>query len=441
MRQLRAALVAAILAIAPAHAAPPADPFATILPLKERAVGQDAVTRDRLDRLVGALMREHAVDLWLILAREDAEDPVALTMLDARSMSARRQTILLFHDPGGGRPVERLTVSRYGVAGLFAPAWDPAKQPDQWARLAELVAERDPKRIAVDVDLIDAHADGLTHSQRERLMAALPLRFRERVVPAGPLAVGWLETRTEAEVGHLRTAARIGHALIEKAFSREVVTPGRTTAEDVEWWFREQIAGLTLGTWFHPSVSIFRRGAPAPLSGAETIQPGDMLWCDLGITYMRMNSDQQELAYVLRPHETDAPVGLKAGLAAANRLQEMLTAAFRAGRSGNEMLAAARETALAANLQPSFYSHPIGFHGHAAGAAIGFWDDQRPSPKGEHRLRPMTAWSIELAAKHAVPEWDGQVIEFRQEQDALFTGTGVDWLDGRQTRLHLIGVR
>jgi hypothetical protein len=164
-----------------------------------------------------------------------------------------------------------------------------------------------------------------------------------------------------------------------------------------------------------------------------------MLWTDFGITYLGLNTDTQHLAYVLKPGERDAPAGLKQGLAAANRLQDILTSEFETGRSGNAILAAARAKALSAGLKPSIYSHPIGYHGHGAGSSIGFWDNQRADPRGERKLRPNTAWSIELNAKAAVPEWNGQEVEFRLEEDAWFDGTRVHYLDGRQSRFHLVG--
>ena len=168
------------------------------------------------------------------------------------------------------------------------------------------------------------------------------------------------------------------------------------------------------------------------------IQPGDMLWTDFGITYLRLNTDTQQLAYVLRPGEREAPAGLRAGMADANRVQDGLLASFRTGLSGNQILAAALERARAAGLRATIYSHPLGYHGHGAGASIGFWDNQAADPRGLHRLRPDTAWSIELNARRAVPEWDGQEIEFRLEEDAFFDGRQVTWIDGRQTQFHLI---
>jgi hypothetical protein len=421
----------------PVEARAPALP--PILTLRERAKLEDRWLKRRLETLVPALMREHGFDMWVMVAREYLEDPVVATMLDAESMHARRRTILIFFDPGGGKPVERLTVSRYGLGDLFEGAWDPAKQPDQWKRLGELIAERDPKRIAVNSSALTAFADGLTLSQHQGLMAALPERLRARVTPTDALAVGWLETRVPEEMAAYPGIVRIAHAIIGEGFSDKVITPGKTKAADVVWWFRERISGLGLSAWFQPSVGIWRRGEKAMIEGDAVIRAGDMLWTDFGITYLGLNTDTQHLGYVLRPGERDAPAGLKRGLASANKVQEALTAAFKTGRTGNQMLAIARAEALRQGLKPSIYSHPLGYHGHGAGSSIGFWDNQGPSPQGEHPLRPHTAWSIELSARANVPEWDGQEVEFRSEEDAYFDGTRVRYLDGRQTEFHLIG--
>jgi hypothetical protein len=231
----------------------------------------------------------------------------------------------------------------------------------------------------------------------------------------------------------------MAHAIIAEGFSSKVINPGRTTSDDVVWWFREKIDGLGLGTWFQPSVGILRKGAKGMLEGDTVIQKGDMLWTDLGITYLRLNTDTQHLGYVLRDGEKGAPAGLKQGIGAANAVADALTSSFKTGRTGNEMLALARAAAIAKGLKPSIYSHPLGFHGHGAGSNIGFWDNQGPGPQGEHRLRPNTAWSIELNAKVKVPEWGGQEVEFRSEEDAFFDGEKVTYLDGRQTEFHLIG--
>lgn len=443
----RFAAFALALLTTPALAAEPAgfcqteltDPaYPAVLPLRDRAKVRNAWTRERLDTIVPALMREQGIDMWILVAREYGEDPVVSTMLDAESLHARRRTILVFFDPGAGKPVERLTVSRYGLGGLFTPAWNPESQPDQWRRLGEIVAERAPKRIAINVSPLSAFGDGLTASQRDALLAALPPGYGERVVSGYPLATGWLERRTPAELAQWRQIVRLAHAIIAEGMSARVIKPGVTTTDDVVWWYRERIAGLKLATWFHPSVDIRRAGVEGGLEGDSVIRAGDLLWVDFGITYLGLNTDTQHMAYVLKPGERDAPAGLKAGMAAANAVQDALTSSFRVGASGNAVLAAARAKALAGGLDPVIYSHPIGFHGHAAGPAIGYWDNQGPSATGGDAVRPMTGWSIELQARAKVPEWGGQTVAFRLEEDAWFDGTRVRFLDGRQTRLLLI---
>ncbi|NJC05470.1 Xaa-Pro aminopeptidase [Sphingomonas kaistensis] len=436
---LAACLLAGTAAPAAAAAQPSTTP--TVLSLRERATLEDRLLAGRLDTVVPALMREHKIDMWVLIAREYVEDPVVMTMLDAENMHARRRTILVFFDPGAGKPVERLTVSRYGLARLFQPAWNPEAEPDQWKALGKLVAARNPKRIAINSSALSQFADGLTLSQYEGLVAALPAPYRDRLVRTDELAVGWMETRTGQEMQVYPQLLQVTHAIIAEALSDKVITPGKTTANDVRWWMREKVSSLGMQVWFHPSLSIFRQGQAAALQEDEVIRKGDMLWTDFGITYLGLNSDVQQLGYVLKDGEREAPKGLRDGLAAANRVQDALTSSFRTGLTGNQILAAARAKAIAAGLTPSIYSHPIGFHGHGAGSSIGFWDNQNPDPRGERPLRPATAWSIELNAKVKVPEWNGQEINFRQEENAFFDGRTVHYLDGRQTRFHLIGTR
>ncbi|TWJ09862.1 M24 family metallopeptidase [Altererythrobacter ishigakiensis] len=413
-------------------------PLPDILSMRERAKVINRILAERLDTVIPQIMREEDVDLWLLMSREYFEEPVVRSMLDAKSMAARRRTILIFYNPGDGQPIERLTVSRYGLAGLFEPSWDPDDQPNQWKAVANIIAQRDPTKIAINFSDTTAFGDGMTLSQFRAMSRELPSELRERIVSGETLSVRWLETRIPAEIEIYPGIVRIAHSLIGEAFSRKVITPGKTTAADVQWWYREKLASLGVSPWFHPSVGIQRQGEEDMLRGDIVIQPGDLLWTDFGITYLRLNTDTQHLAYVLKPGETEAPEGLRQGLKNTNRTQDILIANFRMGDSGNEVLARARAQAISEGLDPSIYSHPIGSHGHGAGTAIGFWDNQDGDPRGEYRIRPKTAWSIELTTYSEVPEWDGQRVDFRSEEDAYFDGETVRYLDGRQTEITLI---
>lgn len=433
---LPAAALPARVAMSQTEAQAPTLP--PILTARERAAIENRILAERLDNIIPTIMREEGIDLWLLVAREYFEEPVVASMLDAENMHARRRTILIFHDPGDGKPVERLTVSRYGLGGLFAPAWDPDKQPDQWQAVAEIIAARNPTKIAINSSDLHQFADGITLSQHEKFLAALPSPLHQRVVSGESLAIRWLETRTPSEVELYPSIVRTAHAVIGEALSSSVITPGVTTAEQVQWRYRDRLLQLGLEPWFHPSVAIQRQGAKGMLEGAEVIQPGDLLWTDFGITYLRLNTDTQHLAYVLKPGESDAPAGLRQGLANSNRVQDILTRHFAVGLSGNEVLALARAEAVAAGLEPSIYTHPIGLHGHGAGPSIGFWDKQVADPRGDRSISADTAWSIELTSYSAVPEWGGQRVDFRTEENAYFDGKSVRYIDGRQTEITLI---
>ena len=407
-----------------------------VLPLKDRSAVYDRWLRTRLDTILPEIMRREGIDLWIVLCAEYHEDPVYLTLVPFDSMSARRLSMLVFADKGAAG-VERLVVGRYGISGLYPSVWDPAKT-GQWERLAEIIRERNPKRIGIDESETFAFGDGLSASHKAALVKAIGPQYAGRLVSAERLAVGWLERRTPEEMETYDHIVGIAHAIIAEAFSPAVITPGVTTTDDVAWWMREKIASLKLSTWFEPSVSAQRLNS-GPFKDSPVIHRGDLLHCDMGIVYLGLCTDTQQLAYVLREGETDAPAGLKEGMAKGNRLQDILIGEFKENRTGNAILAAALGKAKAEGLRPSIYTHPLGFHGHAAGPTIGLWDRQDGVPgAGDYPLHFDTCYSIELNVMAAVPEWNGQDVQFALEQDALFTKSGTRFLDIRQTALHII---
>jgi Xaa-Pro aminopeptidase len=389
-------------------------------------------------------MRRENIDMWIVSAREYNEDPVIRSMLPATWQAARRRTILVFYDRGPDQGVERLAVARYDIGRFFETAWDKSEQPDQWARLATIIEERDPEAIAINRSETYALADGMTDTEYDQLREALPATYRDRIVSGQKLAVGWLETRTEEELQVYPQIVRLAHAIIADGLSEQVIQPGVTTTEDVIWWYRDRIRELGLTAWFHPSIVLQRRGMGADndFSSDEAgavIQPGDLIRIDFGITYLRLNTDTQQNAYILRPGESEPPAGLQEALRVGNRLQDLLTNEMQAGRTGNEILDATLAAADSEGIDATIYTHPIGYHGHGAGPLIGLWDQQEGVPgRGDHPLYPNTAYSIELNARVAVPEWDGQQIRVLLEEDAIFNGEDVRYLNGRQTELYVV---
>lgn len=414
-----------------------------ILDMRERAGVIDRWTEDKLDNLVPELMRREEIDMWVLVAREYNEDPALLTMLPATWQSSRRTTILLFFDPGEGKPVERMAVARYDI-GFFETQWFPDEQPDQWARFGEIVAEKNPEKIGINFSEHFALGDGISHTDFTHLANSLDSNLQDRIVSAENLAIGWLETRSEEEKSVYPQINRIAHHIVAEGLSERVITPGITTTEDVQWWYRNRIRDLNLTAWFHPSVSVERGDSPeedgdfSSSGEGNVILPGDLIHIDFGIEYLRLSTDTQRNAYVLKQGETEAPQGLQDALAKANRLQDILTGQFETGRTGNDILARALDMADSEGINATIYTHPIGYHGHAAGPTIGLWDQQGGVPgNGDYPLFPNTAHSIELNAEVYIPEWDKHIL-MKLEEDAIFDGENVYYIDGRAEKFYLI---
>lgn len=414
-----------------------------ILPMRDRAEVMDRWTEQRLDTLVPELMRREQIDMWVLVAREYNEDPVLLTMLPATWQSSRRTTILVFYDHGDGSEVERFAVSRYNI-GFFETEWFPDEEPDQWKRFGELIAERNPEKIGVNFSEHFALADGISLTDYRNLEGSLSSELQERIVSAENLSVGWLETRTEEEMTVYRQINRIAHNIVAEGLSEKVITPGVTTTEDLQWWYRERIRDLNLTTWFHPSVAIDRSESPehtGDFSGSadsNVIMEGDIVWMDLGIEYLGLTTDTQRNAYILRQGETEAPEGLRDAMTIANRVQDILTSQFETGRTGNQILAAALQQAEEEGITTTIYTHPLGYHGHGAGPTIGLWDQQGGVPgNGDYPLYPNTAHSIELNAEVYVPEWDRAIL-MKLEENAFFDGDDVWYIDGRMKEFYLV---
>ncbi|TLP77601.1 M24 family metallopeptidase [Maribacter sp. ACAM166] len=419
-----------------------------ILSEKERAIVIDEILDDRFNNLLPQLMDEAGLDMWVVISREYNEDPVIRTMLPATWLNARRRTILLFYRDKAKNTIEKLAIARYNVGKNIVSAWDKEKEPNQWKRLMQLISERNPQKIGINMSKDHNIADGLVKTDYDEFMENLPNKFTSKVVSAEQLAIRWIETRSVREMIIYNQLVDITHDIIAEAFSEKVITPGVTTTSDVVWWMRQKVTDLGLDTWFHPTVDVQRSekdNASKFYSFADKpedmiILPGDLVHCDFGITYLRLNTDCQELAYVLKPEEKSAPDFLVNGLKDGNRVQDFLTTNMVKGRSGNDILAKSLGEAKAAGLQPSIYTHPLGMYGHSAGTTIGMWDSQGGVMRDDgenYPLNPNTVYAIELNTTINIPEWNRD-IRIMLEEAGFYGENGFRYVNGRQTELLLI---
>ncbi|HEY3287781.1 MAG TPA: M24 family metallopeptidase [Gemmatimonadaceae bacterium] len=467
-RFMRVAFAAALLCAAvPLAAQRPAarladrrHPFGT---LREQAARQQKWLEVRMQTVLPALMRANGIDMWIVPMREYAEDPVFSSLVSPTTFAARRRTIYVMFDVcsasgrtdvGDGSCVERIALggsSQGGVwkatrstAAVEAPVGGQQAElwgDEQWKLLKKVVDARNPKVIGIDYSRTFAFSDGLTHGEYLGMTEALGDRWTARLKPAEELPLQFIASRVADEEAFYGELTQLVWELVGEMYSSKVIVPGKTKTSDLVWWWRQRVNDLGLGTWFQPSIEVQRTGATEESLGADpVIQRGDVLHCDVGITALGLNSDTQHMAYVLKPGETDAPAGLRTALANGNALQDIVMAEIRPGRTGNEILKAARSQMAARGITGTVYSHAIGMHGHGSGPLIGLWDYQEGVPgRGDAKVIANMWYSIELQATTPVTEWKGQAVRMALEEDMMIGTDGTPrWVKGQQKKLWLV---
>lgn len=414
-------------------------PFNRILPLREQDKLITKILEQRFETILPAAMREAGLDMWIILCQEDDPDPVFKTMIPMNCWTPILQMLVFFDR--GTEGIERINLSMTDMHGLYHSPWKGLNYWEQWPLLAEAIRERNPQKIGLNIGKIQWAAGGLTHNLYQQFMDAIDPLFRERVVDAETTCTRWLMTLSDIEVEIYPHIISIAHQVIAKCYSQETLIPSVTTTDDLEWAYWQMVNDLGLEIAFKPFFRIIRSKADQqvhPLND-KVIRSGDLLHCDVGLKYLRLNTDHQEAAYVLRPGEADAPAGIKNLLLQNNRLQNVFMSGFQHGLSGDEMLKNILQEARERGIpNPKVYSHSMGLYLHEPGPLIGLpWEQGSNPGRGDVRLGHNSSYTMELSVEDHVPEWD-QIVRMGTEQDVVFTQDGCRAMDGVQTQLHLI---
>ncbi len=341
-----------------------------------------------------------------------------------------------------GRTVERFNISGTNTHDLYQRPYAGQIEAEQWPILIDLIETRDPARIGINTGSVQWAAGGLTHNLHRQLVDHLPTRYVERLISAEDLAVRWLTTYTSDDLAVYADVCAIARHIIAECYRPDTVTPGETTVDDLMWRYWQHCADRGLAVSFKPSFRLIRNPATAAQFGADdrTIRPRDVIHCDVGLTYLRLISDHQELAYVHMSGEPGPPGWLTDLLAEGNRLQDIFMAEFSPGKTGNETLAFLLDRARAAGIPgPRIYSHSTGWYLHEPGPLIGLpWEQERCPGRGDVEIRLNSCYAMELSVEAPAPAWGGEVVRLPLEQDISFTADGCHVLAGRQTAFHVI---
>ncbi len=415
--------------------------FPQVLPMRERAQVLYRLLEERLATVLPLAMRASGLDMWIILCHEDNLDPVYTTMLPMDVWCPILQ-MLVFYDAGAEKGIEGISISGTDTRGLYARPYTGQVEGEQWRLLRQIVQERDPQRIGINIGAVEWAAGGLTHNLHGQLTQALPAPYVARLESAEPLVTRYLETLTDSELDVYEHVVNVAHCLIAECYSRKAIVPGLTTTMDLQWHYLQRCADLGLAPAFKPSFTLIRSQASRRRFGEDdrVVRAGDVIHCDVGLQYLRLNSDHQQLAYVLRPDEDHAPAGLRRLMSEANRLQDVFMGAFEQGLTGNELLGRILRRAHSARIpDPKVYSHSVGLFLHEPGPLIGLpWEQVRCEGRGDVRLEHNSCFTMELSVGGPVAEWADQPVRLGLEEDVVYTADGCRPLDGRQTAFHLI---
>ena len=420
------------------------EPLPKLLSVREQQELRERWLQKRLDTMLLPMMRQQKIDMWIVTNEEFHPEPVVPYIAPPLPYQGRRD-FFIFADRGGDK-LDRIALVRYPEEHLkkfFEVVNPPGK--DISATLRRLVEERSPKTIALNMGGTRGATNGLTHDAYKYLTETLGQEYASRFVSAAPLIIEYMDTRLPEELEPYRVAVALTDILTQRAFSNEVITPGKTTVGDVRWWFLQQVSNFGLDVWFQPDLRIQRQNQETGKTqqflsvAAESvvIQRGDVIHIDCGLNYLGLSTDWQKMGYVLREGEKDAPEGLKKALTNTNRLQDNLFTHIKPGAKGFEVYDATMADMKNQGIEAMIYSHSVGNQGHALGASIDF---RRPAA-GAPLEPPFREWSytsIELNTSTPVAEWGGQKVTIMMEDDAYLTKDGMKWFRPRQTAFYLI---
>lgn len=416
-----------------------------LLSVRDQVALRERWLKTRLDTMLLPMMRRHNVSIWIVTNEEFHPETVVPFIAPPIPYQGRRD-FFIFTDRGSNK-LERIALVRYPDEHLrwFFEVINPPGREIQ-STLKKIVEERNPKTIALNFGSTRGATNGLTYDAHKFLSETLGTEFAQRFVSAAPLIVEYLDTRLPDELEHYRKAVELTDIITQRAFSNEVITPGKTTVGDVRYWWLQQMNDKGLDTWFHPDLRVQRKNQETGktqqfLSVADesvVIQRGDVIHIDCGLNYLGLSTDWQKMGYVLRRGEKDVPDGLKRAFANTLRLQDALFSHIKPGAWGYDVYDATMADMKAAGIEAMIYSHSIGNQGHGLGASVDFRRPVAGTVSLEPPFREGSYTSIELNTSTPVPEWGGQKVTIMAEDDAYLTKEGMKWFRPRQTGFYVI---
>lgn len=391
-----------------------------------------SIRQERIRTLLGPAMQRAGVDAWLVLGRENANDPIALHV--GAENAGGLAAFLFFLDDDGALSSLAISPETEATALAEVTPLDSVQSVRRgtsvYEHVAEVLRSRDPAAIAVNSGSRNI-ADGLSWTQRRALEAALGPDLSRRLVSSDELVVEWLSVKLPQEVEIMRRAARLTEALELEAY--EQIVPGQTTDADVARFLKRRMAELGVEDGWAPDQNPNVNSGPDRGHSHATdkvIQPGDVIQTDFGIRVHGIwVTDIQRFAYVLEPGETEAPPEMVERWEAAREGSRAAFAAMRPGARGWDVDRAQREVLEERGSIPIIWGtgHPVGYWAHDVGPSLGGAAGGREPSGGSARpLRVGHTFAFDGFFGWTRP--DGSTKTISVEEMAVVTEDGAEWL-------------
>lgn len=403
---------------------------------------QRQIRLDKFEQVLPRAMRAQGIDMWIVAVKENHREPL---WEDLGRGYVSGIGYYVFTDRGGDR-IERAAlgpsgylIEESGAYDTFAPA----------SELPAFVKARDPKRIGVNMSDELGSADGLSFTMHAHLVKRLGEPYASRLVTAERLVSEFRSRRVASEIVAFGESAGIAVQLAERALSNEVITPGKTTLEDVAWWLQDRLLERGLGSEFDmPSVYVTGPEGIVAVSTARAIVPGDVIMIDWGVQLMNFGSDVKRVAYVSKPGEMAPPKSIQAAFDKALAVRAVLKAAIKPGLTGADTMKNMDAALRAAGYgviefnKPNaddktdvvYGFHPVGNTGHDIGPSLTTWQPLQST----FELHPHHIFSFEYFAYTPIPEWGGKKLRIPIEDDAILMEDGIQFLHPANYRLLVI---
>ena len=424
---------------------------------RERFEIQKALISDKLESALLPAMRNHGIDMWITLDRENNSEPLHVEL---GGLFSGVRAAYIFFDNGTDTP-EKIYYSSHEqpANSVISQVYDEKiyygySREGLTPHLRKAIYERDPKKIGVNTSHTLPEADGLTVGLKNFLVDTIGPEYADRIVSAELVVRDFRLNRTALETELYTRMLEWSSRWMEEALSTSNVVTGKTTAEDIAWWLQDR--ALELGMTGGGTVRVVREGLLLPIHDPNmALEPGDIVGIDGGLNYLGYEIDIKRTAYILRPGETVMPESLLAAWRAAREMGELYASKMVPGDIGHEIWATINAEAEKLGYRPvgpdsggdavtttapevGIYGHSLGNNAHDIGARIAA---DLPFAYGNRVRFPLAAneWvSIELHVSTPIPEWDGKTWYARFEETAQIADDGVKWLIPTQEELFLI---